>query len=173
MGLKVPIVYNSSGYEKTDSLRLLDALVDIYLVDMRYGDNKTAAKYSSCHDYVEINRAAVKEMCRQAGRLKLSPAGIAEKGIIIRHLILPNNLSGTENVFRFISDDIGNDTYVSFMSQYYPAYRASGYAELSRGIKKKEYDEALSLLYKHNLKNGWVQEYMGGHVNPNFAGTNM
>ena len=172
-GLEIPVVYNSSGYEKLETLRLLNGLIDIYLVDMRYGDNHAAIRYSSCPDYVEVNRLAVKEMYRQVGNLKLSNSEIAEKGLIIRHLILPNNISNTENIFKFISDFLGNDTYISLMSQYYPAHKASNYIEISRGINKTEYDEAVSLVYKYGLRKGWVQEYVGGLVDSNFAGTNI
>jgi len=172
-GLEIPVVYNSSGYEKLETLRLLNGLIDIYLVDMRYGDNHAATRYSSCPDYVEVNRLAVKEMYRQVGNLKLSNSEIAEKGLIIRHLILPNNISNTENIFKFISDFLGNDTYISLMSQYYPAHKASNYIEISRGINKTEYDEAVSLVYKYGLRKGWVQEYVGGLVDSNFAGTNI
>jgi len=172
-GLEIPVVYNSSGYEKLETLRLLNGLIDIYLVDMRYGDNHAATRYSSCPDYVEVNRLAVKEMYRQVGNLKLSNSEIAEKGLIIRHLILPNNISNTENIFKFISDFLGNDTYISLMSQYYPAHKASNYIEISRGINKTEYDEAVSLVYKYGLRKGWVQEYVDGLVDSNFAGTNI
>ena len=172
-GLEIPIVYNTGGYEKMETLKMLDGLIEIYLVDMRYGDNSAAAKYSFCDDYVEINRKAVEEMHRQVGYLKLTKDRIAERGVIIRHLILPNNISGTESIFKFISDRIGKETYISFMSQYYPAYKARDYKEISRGINKKEYDDALASLYKYGLKNGWVQEYMGGYVDSDFAGTNI
>ncbi len=172
-GLDTPIVYNTSGYEKVETLKLLDGLVDIYLVDMRYGENRAAAEYSSAPDYVEINRAAVKEMHRQTGGLKLTKAGVAERGVIIRHLVLPGGLSGTESIFKFIAEELGKDTYISFMSQYYPAYKARDYSAISRRINKKEYDRALSLLYKYDLKNGWVQQYMGGAVDSDFAGTNI
>jgi putative pyruvate formate lyase activating enzyme len=172
-GLKIPIVYNSSGYEKRETLRLLNGLIDIYLVDMRYGDNGASAKYSSSPDYADINKEGVKEMYRQVGNLKLSDSEIARRGIIIRHLILPNNIGNTENIFKFISGFFGNDTYISLMSQYYPAYKASDYVEISRQINKIEYDKAVSLLYKYDLTRGWVQEYMGGLVDSNFAGTNI
>lgn len=172
-GLKIPLVYNSSGYERIETLRLLDGLIDIYLADMRYGDNSAAWKYSSSHNYVEVNRGAVEEMYRQVGNLRLTRAGIAERGIIIRHLILPNNISNTENIFKFISDCLGNNTYISLMSQYYPTHKAANYHAISRGINKLEYDEALSLLYKYNLKNGWTQKYMKGSVDSDFAGTNI
>lgn len=172
-GLKIPIVYNSSGYEKVETLILLNGLIDIYLVDMRYGDNCAAVKYSSCQNYVDLNRLAVIEMHRQVGNLKLTNSGIAEKGIIIRHLILPNDISNTESAFSFISDSLGNKTYVSLMSQYYPAFRASDYVEISRGINRREYEKAVSILNKYNLKNGWVQEYMNGFIDSDFAGTNI
>ena len=172
-GLKIPIVHNSGGYEKIETLKMLAGLIDVYLVDMRYGKNSSAAKYSFCNDYVEVNSEAVKEMHKQVGYLKLTEDGIAERGVIIRHLILPNSISGTENIFKFISDSIGKETYISFMSQYYPAYKARQYKEISRGINKREYDEALSLLYKYGLKNGWVQGYMSGSVDSDFAGTNI
>lgn len=172
-GLTAPIVYNTSGYEKIETLKLLEGIVDIYLVDMRYGGNRAALEYSLCHDYVEVNRAAVREMHRQAGSLKLSDQGIAEKGIIIRHLILPGDASGTESVFKFISDSLGNDTYISLMSQYYPAYNAYNYINIARKINLNEYNEAVSLLHKYNLKNGWVQGFAEGSVDSNFAGTNI
>lgn len=172
-GLKIPIVYNTSGYEKIDTLRLLDSLIDIYLVDMRYGGNDSGRKYSFCDNYVEVNTGAVKEMRRQAGVLRLSKKGIAEKGVIIRHLILPNNIANSEPIFRFISENLGTKTYISLMSQYYPAHNAGNFKELSRGISKTEYDDAAALLYKYKLTNGWAQEYRQGRVDSAFAGTNI
>ncbi|MBU4488736.1 MAG: 4Fe-4S cluster-binding domain-containing protein [Candidatus Omnitrophica bacterium] len=172
-GLNIPIVYNTSGYEGISTLQLLDGIVDVYLADMRYGDNKYALQYSTAPDYVEVNQAAVKEMHRQAGDLKLADNGIAVRGLIIRHLILPHNISGTEEVLKFISRSLGEKTYISFMSQYYPAYNAFKHSGLSRRINKKEYDEALKLLDKYGLHKGWVQEYMGGSVDEGFAGTNI
>ncbi|MDP3789073.1 MAG: 4Fe-4S cluster-binding domain-containing protein [Candidatus Omnitrophota bacterium] len=172
-GLRIPVVYNTSGYEALKTLQFLEGLVDIYLVDMRYGDNKHASKYSACSDYVEINQAAVTEMYRQVGNLKTARGGIGQKGVIIRHLVLPHNISGTDVVLRFISEELGADAYVSFMSQYYPAYDAPKYRELSRRINRREYDEALSLLEKYGLHNGWVQEHMSGSADADFAGTNI
>ena len=172
-GLRIPIVYNTSGYEALKTLEFLEGLVDIYLVDMRYGDNKNASKYSACSDYVEINQAAVKEMYRQVGNLKTAKDGIGQKGVIIRHLVLPHDISGTDAVLRFISESLGADAYVSFMSQYYPAYNAVKYRELSRRINRREYDEALSSLEKYGLGNGWIQEYMNGAADNDFAGTNI
>ena len=171
-GLNIPLVYNTSGYEKLDTLKMLDGLVDIYLTDMRYGDDTMASKYSSCPDYVKINKSAVAEMYRQVGHLKMRETGVAQKGIIIRHLVLPLDISGTENIFKFISHQLGDETYISLMSQYYPTYKAMNYRDISRRINKKEYNKALTLLHKYNLKNGWVQEYMGD-VDSDFAGTNI
>lgn len=172
-GLNIPIVYNTGGYEKITTLKKLEGVVDIYLVDMRYGDNKAAKRFSSCDDYVQINQEAVIEMQRQVGYLRLSSGGIAERGVIIRHLILPNSLSGTEAIFKFISERIGNDTYISLMSQYYPTYKADDYTEISRRINKEEYDAAVGLLLKYGLANGWIQEYMAGNADSDFAGTNI
>lgn len=172
-GLNIPIVYNTSGYEELSTLRLLDGIVDIYLADMRYGDNIRASEYSMAPDYVEVNEAAVEEMYKQAGNLTLDNSGIAQRGVIIRHLILPNNISGTEEVLKFISRRLGKNTYISFMSQYYPAYNAFKYSRLSRRINKKEYDKALEILDKYGLHKGWIQEYMDGAVDEGFAGTSI
>jgi putative pyruvate formate lyase activating enzyme len=172
-GLKLPIVYNSSGYEKVETLHLLDGLIDVYLVDMRYGDNDSARKYSSCRDYVDVDRQAVSEMFKQVGNLVFSNTGMAQRGIIIRHLILPRDIGNTEGVFRFISTHISNETYISLMSQYYPAHKARNYHRISRRINREEYNRALDFLYKYGLRNGWVQEYMDGSVDLDFAGTNI
>ncbi len=172
-GLKIPIVYNTSGYEDLLILRFLEGIVDVYLVDVRYGKSEDAAKYSAAPDYVEVNQIAVVEMHKQVGDLKTDSRGVATKGVIIRHLILPHNISGTNDVLKFISHALGVGTYISFMSQYYPAYHAFNYSELSRRINKKEYDEALQLLDKYGLHKGWVQEYTGGPVDNGFAGTNI
>jgi len=172
-GLKIPIVYNTSGYDKVSTLRLLEGLIDVYLADMRYGNNRSADKYSSCPDYAQVNKKAIKEMFRQVGILRMSNSGIAEKGLIVRHLMLPNSIAESEEIFKFISTRLGPETYVSLMSQYYPANKASDYNELSRAITKKEYDDIVPLLYKHDLHNGWIQEYMEGSVDSGFAGTNI
>jgi putative pyruvate formate lyase activating enzyme len=172
-GLEIPIVYNSSGYEKVETIRMLNGVIDIYLADMRYGDNQGARRYSNCDDYVEINRIAIMEMYRQVGNLQLAKTGIAARGIIIRHLILPDNESNPDKVFSFISKSLGRETYISLMSQYYPTYMAFKYNKLSRGINKNEYDRAVALLDKYDLKNGWIQEYTKGKIDLDFAGTNI
>ena len=158
-GFGLPIVYNTSGYESIDSLRLLDGIVDIYLPDMRYSDDAVALKYSLAPRYPAINRAAVKEMFRQVGNLALDENGIAKSGLIIRHLVLPNGLSGTEGVMRFLAGEISPDVYISLMSQYFPAYKATEHREINRKITVEEYEEARRIMESYGLENGWVQEF--------------
>jgi putative pyruvate formate lyase activating enzyme len=158
-GFNLPIVYNTSGYETIEALKLLDGIVDIYLPDMRYSDDRTSLKYSIAPHYPEINRAAIKEMYRQVGNLALDANGIAKRGLIIRHLILPCGLSGTEKIMKFLAEEISKDVYISLMSQYFPAYKATQYKEINRRITTEEYDEAYQAMQKYGLENGWVQEF--------------
>jgi putative pyruvate formate lyase activating enzyme len=158
-GFELPIVYNTSGYESVEALRLLDNIVDIYLPDMRYSDNAVALKYSGAPHYPEINRAAIREMFRQVGNLVLDENGVAQRGLIIRHLVLPGGLSGTEGVMKFLAEEISKDVYISLMSQYFPAYKANENRDINRRISEKEYDEAYDIKMKYGLKNGWVQEH--------------
>ena len=157
-GFRMPIVYNSSGYDSLETLRLLDGIVDIYLPDMRYGDDKAAMQYSAAPRYVEVNQAAVKEMYRQVGNLVTYDQGIAKKGLIIRHLVLPGGISGTDGVMKFLSEEISKDVYISLMSQYFPAYKSSEHKEISRRITSKEYETARRIMEKYGLENGWMQE---------------
>jgi len=157
-GLTLPIVYNTSGYDSVEALKLLDGIVDIYLPDMRYSSDAAAMKYSIAPHYPRVNREAVKEMFRQVGNLELDADGIAKKGLIIRHLILPGGLSGTEEVMKFLSQEISKDVYISLMSQYFPAYKTTGFVEINRRITEAEYDETYEIKMKYGLLNGWVQE---------------
>lgn len=158
-GLNLPLVYNSSGYESYETLsNLLDGVIDIYLPDMRYGSDEMAKKYSSAPNYLEINRLAVKEMFRQVGNLELDERGVAIKGLIIRHLVLPNQISETEKILSFITEEISNETYISLMNQYFPAYRAHEFKELERKLTRKEYKRAFKLMDKNNLYQGFYQE---------------
>lgn len=158
-GFNLPIVYNTSGYESLEALRLLDGIVDIYLPDMRYSDDAAARAYSVAPHYEEINRAAIKEMYRQVGNLALDEEGIATRGLIIRHLILPGGLSGTEQIMKFLAEEISRDVYISLMSQYFPAFKAREFKELSRRITDDEYEAAYQAMLKYGLENGWVQEF--------------
>jgi len=158
-GFSLPIVYNTSGYDSVEMLTLLNGVVDIYMPDMRYADNAAAVRYSVAPYYVQINQAAVKEMYRQVGNLVMDKDGIATRGLLVRHLVLPNKVSGTEEVMKFLSKEISKDVYVSLMSQYFPAYRAAESKQLSRRITEEEYDEAYAMKIKYGLKNGWVQNF--------------
>jgi putative pyruvate formate lyase activating enzyme len=157
-GLNIPIVYNSSGYDSVETLQLLDGIIDIYMPDMRYADGAVSLRYSGAADYPEVNREAVLEMHRQVGDLKMDAEGIARKGLLVRHLVLPGGLAGTETILRFLSEEVSRSTYVSLMSQYFPAYRAVEMEEINRRITPKEYNEAKACLKKYGLTEGWLQE---------------
>ncbi|HYL82568.1 MAG TPA: radical SAM protein [Candidatus Acidoferrum sp.] len=143
-GLRLPLVYNSGGYESLETLRLLDGVIDIYMPDFKYGDAGMAKRYSGVEDYPEVARASLREMHRQVGDLTLDERCLATRGLLVRHLVLPSGLAGTAEVVRFLSD-LSKDTYVNIMNQYHPCYR--GYEEplLSRWITREEFDEALGL----------------------------
>ena len=150
-GLKLPLVYNTGGYDSPEALALLDGVVDIYMPDMKYGDSATAHRYSHVRDYWDINRAAVKEMHRQVGILRLDGNGLACRGLLVRHLVLPSGLAGTEQVLEFIAREISRQTYINLMDQYHPCYRAAEYAELSRPLTADEYREALDIAQRLGL----------------------
>jgi putative pyruvate formate lyase activating enzyme len=157
-GFSLPIVYNTSGYESVEALRLLDGIVDIYLPDMRYADDTVGLKYSGAPHYAGINRSGIKEMYRQVGNLVLDANGVAQRGLIIRHLVLPGGISGTEGVMKFLAEEVSKDVHISLMSQYFPAYKANENKDINRRISEKEYDEAYDIKMKYGLENGWVQE---------------
>jgi len=169
-GLKIPLVYNTGGYELPEIIRLLDGIVDIYLPDMRYSDEDLAVKLSNGPGYPEYNRQAVKEMFRQVGSAQMDERGIIKRGIIIRHLVLPNESSGTEKIMKFIAEELSTDTYVSLMSQYLPYHKAKEYKEINRRLKPEEYEQAKEIMAKYGLSNGWVQESFGSE---RFAGVNI
>ena len=169
-GLSIPLVYNTSGYESETTLKLLEGIIDIYLADARYADSQPAFKYSQAADYPLINKTALKEMHRQAGIAKINNDGILESGLVIRHLVLPNNLSSTDKIMRFIANELSPDTYISLMSQYFPCYNACDYPELSRRLSRKEYKKAMDIMYSYGLHNGWVQDE---HGLDRFAGVNI
>jgi putative pyruvate formate lyase activating enzyme len=151
-GLKIPLVYNTSSYDSLEVLKLLDGIIDIYLPDARYSDDKIALKYSNTPNYFEIMKAAIKEMHRQVGDLIVNEEGIAIRGLIVRHLVLPNGLAGSEKIFEFIAKEISKNTFINIMDQYWPAYKAYQYPELSRRIIEKEFQEAINLAKKFGLK---------------------
>jgi putative pyruvate formate lyase activating enzyme len=157
-GLDLPLVYNTSGYDAMGSLKLLQGIIDVYLPDMRYSDNRTAERLSSVEDYVEVNRKAIIEMYRQVGNLEVDQQGLAKKGLIIRHLILPNNQAGSEPTFRFIREEISEQVRVSLMGQYFPSFRAGECVSIDRKITPEEYESALKSFFDSGLSRGWIQE---------------
>ncbi len=142
-GFKLPIVYNTSSYDSLQSLRLLDGVVDIYMPDLKYSDSKAAEKYSGVKNYWEVARKAVKEMYRQVGDLIIGEDGLAKRGVLIRHLVLPNDVAGSKRVMEFIAGELSKDAWVNIMEQYYPTYRAWEYPEISRRITPEEYREVV------------------------------
>jgi len=156
-GFNIPIVYNSGGYEKVETIKLLDGIIDMYMPDAKYSDDKSAKKYSDARDYWKVNKAALKEMHRQVGDLQIKN-GIAVKGLLIRHLVLPENIAGSKKVFEFISKEISPKTYISIMSQYHPANRTDEFPELQRKITDKEYLRVINWAGEFGLTRGWRQE---------------
>jgi len=158
-GLRIPLVYNSGGYDSRDTLLLLDGIIDIYMPDAKYSDPNSARTYSRASDYFEVNRKALLEMYRQVGDLKMDREGIAMKGLLIRHLVMPQDIAGSREVLEFIAKKISKNTYMSIMAQYHPAHLAFEFPELSRRITKKEYDVVLKIADELGLERGWRQDY--------------
>ncbi len=156
--LQIPLVYNCGGYESMETLKLLEGIVDIYMPDSKYSNNNMALRYSNSFDYWQVNKLALKEMFRQVGELKFNKQGIATGGLLVRHLVLPKNISGSREIFRFISREISPNTYMSIMSQYHPAHLSYQFTELSRKISIKEYQKVLVIADKEGLHQGWRQE---------------
>ena len=142
-GLRLPLVYNTGGYDALDTLRLLDGVVDIYMPDMKYADDAVGLRLSGVSDYAQVNRSAVKEMHRQVGDLALDARGLAQRGLLVRHLVLPGGLAGTPEVVRFLSREISADTYLNIMDQYRPCFQASEMPPLDRRLTGHEYESAL------------------------------
>ena len=146
--------------QKLEIIRQLDGIIDIYLVDMRYNDDVLAKRYSGCDNYVETNHGAVKEMYRQVGNLQFDDNDMATSGVIVRHLVLPENISGSEGVFTFLANEVSPDIYVSLMSQYFPAYKAVGDGIIGRRINVDEFQAAQDAFFQAGLTNGYIQELM-------------
>ena len=169
-GLKIPIIYNTNGYEKVETLKMLEGYIDIYLPDLKYFYDNLAIKYSKAENYFNIATKAIQEMNRQVGIPKFNEDGIIQKGMIIRHLVLPNHLRNTKHILKWIKNNLPDDTYVSVMAQYFPTYKAKEYEDINRKLTKKEYNEIENYIYTLDLKNGYMQE-LGEHEEeyvPNF-----
>lgn len=161
-GLEIPIVYNTNGYDSVETLKLLEGYVDIYLPDLKYYYDDLAKKYSKVDNYFEIATKAIQEMYRQVGTPVLDENGVMKKGLMIRHLILPNEVQNSKKVLKWIKENIDSNVYVSIMAQYFPTYKAKELDELNRKLTKEEYEDVENYLYKLNLENGYIQE-LGEH----------
>lgn len=161
-GLNIPIIYNSNGYENIETLKLLEGYIDVYLPDFKYANNELGKKYSNINNYFEITSKAIKEMYRQVGPPKLDENGLIKRGLIIRHLILPNEIENSKKVLKWIIDNIGKKVYVSIMAQYFPTYKAKNISELNRKINKDEYKKIEEYIYKIGIENGYMQD-LGEH----------
>lgn len=151
-GLRIPLVYNCGGYESVETLKILEGIFDIYMPDFKYSNPEPALRYSKAKNYPEIAKAAIKEMHRQVGDLILDERGIALRGLLVRHLVLPEGLAGTKEVMRFLAEEISKNTYVNVMDQYYPCYKAFENPPLNRRITGKEFSEAVKMALEAGLK---------------------
>jgi len=158
MGLHLPLIYNTSSYDSLKTLKELDGIISIYLADIRYADNKLAKRYSHVRRYVAHARAAILEMQRQVGDLALDEDGIAQKGLIVRHLILPNDIAGSAESLAWLVKEVSPNVTVSIMAQYYPTHHAYEYEVLNRKITLREYQQVVDLAEKLGIENGWLQD---------------
>ena len=154
-GLKIPVVYNSNGYESVDTLKSLEGYIDVYLPDLKYYYNDIALKYSGVKEYFENATKAIQEMYRQVGSPKFNEEGIIQKGLIIRHLVLPGNIDNSKKVLEWIKNNIDERVYVSIMAQYFPCYKAKEMEELNRKLSKEEYEEIEEFVYKLRYRK-WI-----------------
>ena len=163
-GLKIPIIYNTNGYENIETIKKLEGYIDIYLPDLKYAENKLGKRYSKIEDYFEIATKAIKEMENQIGSPKFNDEGIMQRGVLVRHLVLPNNIENSKKVLKWMKDNLKEDTYVSIMAQYFPTFKAKTeeYKELNRKLNLKEWEKIENYIYELNFKNGFMQE-LGEH----------
>lgn len=169
MGLKIPIVYNTNAYDSISTLQMLDGIIDIYLPDIKYASNKFARKFSRSINYVAVSRAAIKEMHNQVGNLVMDASGIAQRGLIVRHLILPNNIAGSIDALKWLANEVSPATTVSIMAQYHPCHKAIDEPLLARKISLSEYRQVTNMLEELSMENGWLQEMdSADHYLPDF-----
>jgi len=156
-GLSIPIIWNSNAYEEVEMIKKMQGLIDIYLPDFKYGNNDLALRYSNVENYIEKAKESIKEMLDQVGNLKLLKDKTAKKGLIVRHLVLPDNIENSLKVLGYIKE-IDKDIYINLMSQYEPVYKAKKFPEINRNIKKKEFEKIFNYALKLGFKNGWIQD---------------
>lgn len=161
-GLEIPIVYNTNGYESIETLKILNGYIDIYLPDLKYYYNDIAKKYSKVDKYFKIATEAIKEMYKQVGNPVLNEEGIMQKGLMIRHLVLPNNIDNSKKVLKWIKENIDKEVFVSVMAQYFPTHKAKEIEEINRKLTIEEYEEIEQYLYDLDIENGYIQE-LGEH----------
>ena len=158
-GLKIPVIYNSNGYENVETLKRLEGLIDVYLPDLKYYYDEIALKYSKITNYFNIATQAILEMYRQVGIPEIDDRGMIKRGLIIRHLVLPNNIENSKQVLKWLKDNIDEDVYISVMTQYFPTYNANQYPEINRKLTKEEYRKIENYIYEIDIKNGYMQDY--------------
>ena len=156
-GLDIPIVYNTSGYESLNTIKMLEGYVDIYLPDFKYYYNELGEKLSNVKDYFDIAKVAIKEMCRQIEKIEYDEYGMMKKGIIIRHLVLPNHIQNSKQVLKWIKSNIHSDVIISIMAQYFPTYKAEQTEDINRKLSVEEFEDIENFVYDLNLKNGYIQ----------------
>lgn len=161
-GLNIPIIYNSNGYENVDTIRDLDGYIDVYLPDLKYFDNELGNKYSGVNNYFKYASEAILEMYKQVGKPRFDKDGIIAKGMMIRHLVLPNNIENSKMVLKWIKENIDEEVYINIMAQYFPTYKAKEIEELNRKLSEREYEEIENFVYELDIKNGYIQE-LGEH----------
>jgi len=161
-GLKIPIIYNTNSYENISTIRALNGYIDVYLPDLKYYSDEIAIKYSKAPNYFKISTEAIKEMYKQVGEPIFDENGIIKKGVIIRHLILPNHIQNTEHILKWIKDTFDNKVYVSMMAQYFPTYKAKNDDKLNRKISTREYKKVENYMYTLGIENGYMQD-LGKH----------
>ena len=161
-GLNIPVIYNTNGYENVETIKKLNGYIDIYLPDLKYYSNELSLKYSKVDNYFKIATEAIQEMQKQVGTPVFNESGIIQKGVIIRHLVLPNHIQNSKHILKWIKDNMPKDTYISVMAQYFPTYKAKEDKLLNRKLTKREYKEIENYLYTLNLENGYIQE-LGEH----------
>lgn len=161
-GLKIPIIYNSNGYEKVETLKKLEGYIDIYLPDLKYYSNEMSKKYSKVNNYFEIAKEAIKEMINQVGTPIFNEEGIIQKGVMIRHLVLPNHLQNSKNILKWIKENIDENVYINVMAQYFPTYKAKEDVLINRKLTRREYKEIQKYFYLLDFKYGYMQE-LGEH----------
>jgi len=163
-GLHLPIIYNTNGYDSVNMLKLYEGIIDIYLPDLKYGNNEFAKTYSKIDNYFDMAKPALKEMLRQAGDELVYDGDVVQRGMIIRHLVLPNDLADTEPVLKFIAEELSSKIHISLMSQYNPVHNARKDILINRQISENEYEKAIVLMERYGLYNGWIQE-MESNIN--------